>query len=149
MRLLIIEDEKELSDSIRSYLDKAQYSCEVAYDYDSAIEKIHSDEYSCIILDISLPNGSGLDILNELKNTNKTDGVLIVSAKNSLEDKISGLQMGADDYLAKPFHLPELGARIAAIIRRKSFGTSHEIVIDQLVVDLQEKTLKLIVPLFY
>jgi len=143
MRLLIIEDEKELSDSIRSYLDKAQYSCEVAYDYYSAIEKIHSDEYSCIILDITLPNGSGLDILNELKNMNKTDGVLIVSAKNSLEDKICGLQMGADDYLAKPFHLSELGARIAAIIRRKSFGTSHQIVVDQLVVDLQEKTLKI------
>lgn len=141
MKLLIIEDEKELSDSMKNYLCTGKFICEVAYDYPSAMEKIQTAEYSCIILDITLPNGNGLDVLSELKNMNKTDGVLIVSAKNSLEDKISGLKTGADDYLAKPFHLPELEARITAIIRRKSFTGHSEIIVDQLVINLQDKTL--------
>ena len=141
MKLLIIEDEKELSDSMKNYLGTGQFTCEVAYDYHSAIEKISTAEYSCIILDITLPNGNGLDLLNKLKNLNKTDGVLIVSAKNSLDDKISGLKMGADDYLAKPFHLSELEARVTAIIRRKSFKGRNEIIVDQLVIDLHDKTL--------
>lgn len=142
MKLLIIEDEKELSDSIKKYLSTEQFSCEAVYDYNSAIEKIHLNEYSCIILDLTLPNGSGLDILKELKLMNKAEGVLIVSARNSFDDKITGLNSGADDYLAKPFHLPELGARVSAIIRRKSFGGRNLIVVEQLTLDLHEKSLK-------
>lgn len=142
MKLLIIEDEKELSDSIKKYLSTEQFICEAVYDYDSAIEKIHLNEYSCIILDITLPKGSGLDILKELKTLNKAEGVLIISARNSFDDKIMGLNSGADDYLAKPFHLPELGARVSAIIRRKSFGGRNQIVIDDLVLDIQDKSLK-------
>lgn len=142
MKLLIIEDEKELSDSIKKYLSTEQFICEAVYDYDSAIEKIHLNEYSCIILDITLPKGSGLDILKELKTLNKAEGVLIISARNSFDDKIIGLNSGADDYLAKPFHLPELGARVSAIIRRKSFGGRNQIVIDDLVLDIQDKSLK-------
>lgn len=142
MKLLIIEDEKELSDSIKKYLSTEQFICEAVYDYDSAIEKIHLNEYSCIILDITLPKGSGLDILKELKTLNKVEGVLIISARNSFDDKIIGLNSGADDYLAKPFHLPELGARVSAIIRRKSFGGRNQIVIDDLVLDIQDKSLK-------
>lgn len=142
MKLLIIEDEKELSDSIKKYLSTEQFICEAVYDYDSAIEKIHLNEYSCIILDITLPKGSGLDILKELKTLNKAEGVLIISARNSFDDKITGLNSGADDYLAKPFHLPELGARVSAIIRRKSFGGRNQIVVDDLVLDIQEKSLK-------
>jgi CheY-like chemotaxis protein len=111
MKILIIEDEKELSDSISTYLSSEQFTCEAAYDYDSAILKIHMNEYSCIILDITLPNGNGLDILKKLKSMDKAEGVLIVSARNSLDDKIAGLNSGADDYLAKPFHLPELCLR--------------------------------------
>ena len=142
MKILIIEDEKELSDSISKYLTTEQFTCEAAYEYDSAIEKIHLNEYSCIILDITLPNGNGLDILKELKEMDKADGVLIVSARNSMDDKIIGLNTGADDYLAKPFHLPELGARVSAIIRRKSFGGLNQIKVGLLTLDLQGKSLR-------
>ncbi|MDO7785522.1 response regulator, partial [Escherichia coli] len=83
--------------------------------------------YACIVLDITLPGGSGLEILKELKKQHKADGVLIISAKNSLEDKVEGLKAGADDYLTKPFHLPELSARVASIIRRKYFNGSDTI----------------------
>ncbi|PSK90416.1 response regulator transcription factor [Taibaiella chishuiensis] len=142
MKLLIIEDEKDLSDSIRQYLALEQYTCEVAYEFESALDKICLNEYACIILDITLPNGSGLEILKELKRQGKEDGVLIVSARNSPDDKIVGLNLGADDYLSKPFHLPELGARVAAIIRRKSFSGQNQIVIDHLTLDIRDKTLK-------
>lgn len=142
MKVLIIEDEKDLADSIARYLDSEQFTCDLAGDFHSAMEKVHLNEYSCIILDITLPQGSGLDILRELKQQQKEDGVLIISARNSLDDKIMGLNLGADDYLAKPFHLAELGARVAAIIRRKSFGGKNQIEIDHLTLDLNEKTLK-------
>ncbi len=142
MKVLIIEDEKELAESIIDYLSSEQFVCEPAKDFDTALEKIHLNEYSCIILDLTLPNGSGLDILRELKKQKKEDGVLIISARNSIDDKIEGLNLGADDYLAKPFHLAELGARVAAIIRRKSFGGQNIIAIDHLTLDLGDKTLK-------
>ena len=141
MKILIIEDEKELSDSISKYLSTEQFTCEAAYDYHTALEKIHLNEYSCIILDITLPNGNGLDLLKELKTMDKAEGVLIVSARNSLDDKITGLNTGADDYLAKPFNLPELGARVSAIIRRKSFGGRNQIKVGELILDLQDKSL--------
>lgn len=139
MKILVIEDEKQLSESICEYLSNELFITETAFDFNSAYEKISLYEYACIILDISLPDGSGLDILKELKTANKTDGVIIISAKNSLDDKIYGLQAGADDYLTKPFHLPELGARIAAIIRRKSFEGKNIIVFDKLHIDITAK----------
>lgn len=142
MKILIIEDERELSASICTYLKNEKFFCEAVYDFESAIEKISLYEYACIILDISLPGGSGMDILKELKANNKVDGVLIVSAKNSLDDKVLGLKSGADDYLTKPFHLPELGARVAAIIRRKSFDGSNFLQFDELVLNLDEKSVK-------
>jgi len=142
MKILIIEDEKSLSESICSYLNSESFICETAYDFSSAIEKISLYDYACIVLDISLPGGSGLDILKELKADDKADGILIISAKNSLDDKVLGLKTGADDYLTKPFHLPELGARVAAIIRRKSFGGKSNIIFDELEVDIQEKLVK-------
>ena len=117
MKILIIEDEKELSDSIATYLKGENYLCEIAPDFGKALEKTELHDYDCILLDISLPGGSGLGILKELKANNKLDGVLIISAKDSLDDKVSGLTLGADDYLPKPFHLSELSARIAAIIK--------------------------------
>lgn len=139
MKILIIEDERELSKSICQYLSGEQFFTETAFDFHSAFEKISLYDYACIILDITLPNGSGLDILKELKKNNKADGVIIISAKNSLDDKIYGLKEGADDYLTKPFHLPELGARVAAIIRRKSFDGKNLIVFDELEINLNEK----------
>ncbi|MEO6454176.1 MAG: response regulator transcription factor [Ginsengibacter sp.] len=135
MKVLIIEDEKELSNSITSYLKGQDYLCEVAADFKTAIEKTELFEYDCILLDITLPGGSGLEILRQLKANNKMDGVLIISAKNSLDDKISGLTLGADDYLTKPFHLSELSARIAAIIRRKSFGGNNLLKFNDITID--------------
>ncbi len=142
MKILVIEDEKELSQSICAYLSSEQFICEQAFDFNSAIEKISLYEYACIILDITLPGGSGLDILKELKKNGKLDGVLIVSAKNSIDDKVSGLKTGADDYLTKPFHLPELAARVAAIIRRKSFQGKNIISYDEITIDLNEKIVR-------
>ncbi|MEP6677057.1 MAG: response regulator transcription factor [Ferruginibacter sp.] len=139
MKVLVVEDEKELSASICSYLDNEQFICETAYDFLSAIEKIDLYEYACIILDITLPGGNGLELLKQLKKADKADGILIISAKNSLDDKVSGLNAGADDYLTKPFHLSELGARVAAIIRRKSFSGKNSIHFDELELDIQEK----------
>ena len=142
MKVLIIEDEKELSGSICQYLSNEQFITETAYDFSTALEKISLYDYACIILDITLPGGNGLNILKELKANNKADGVIIISAKNSLDDKIFGLKAGADDYLTKPFHLPELGARVAAIIRRKSFEGKNTIAFDDIQVDLNEKLVK-------
>jgi len=142
MKLLIIEDEKELSHSICSYLTYGKYTCETAYDFTDAMDKISQHDYSCIILDISLPHGNGLDILKILKQENKSEGVIIISAKNSIEDKVLGLHIGADDFLAKPFHLSELEARVTAVIRRKSFDGKNKIQLDNLILDVQEKALK-------
>src|SRR5204863_4709948 len=140
MKVLVIEDEKELSGSICSYLANEQFVCERALDFQTALEKISLYDYACIVLDVNLPGGSGLDILNELKKQNKIDGVLIISARNSLDDKVYGLNAGADDYLTKPFHLPELGARVAAIIRRKSFEGKTTLQIGTLTINLLQKT---------
>ena len=135
MKILIIEDEKALSESIVTYLKQEDYICETAFDFKTALQKTELHEYDCILLDISLPGGNGLDILKELKANDQMDGVLIISAKNSLDDKVAGLKLGADDYLPKPFHLSELSARIAAIIRRKHFAGSNIVKFNGIVID--------------
>lgn len=135
MKVLIIEDEKELSKSIVAYLRESSYVCETALDFNTAMDKVEVYEYDCILLDITLPDGSGLNILKHLKANNKMDGVLIISAKNSVEDRVEGLLLGADDYLAKPFHLSELSARIAAIIRRKNFKGNTVINFNEISID--------------
>ena len=142
MKVLIIEDEKALADSISSYLNSEQYVCEVAQDFKSALIKIRDYDYACIVLDINLPDGSGLDLLKELKADHKSDGVLIISARNALDDRLNGLNSGADDYLTKPFHLSELSARIAAIIRRKSFDGNNTLEFENLHLNLMYKTVK-------
>jgi DNA-binding response OmpR family regulator len=142
MKVLIVEDEKELLESICAYLSDEHYSCEVATDYSAAIEKILMYDYACIVLDINLPDGSGLALLSEMKLNNKLDGVIIISARNSLDDKVYALKAGADDYLTKPFHLAELAARIAAIIRRKCFNGKATIDLNGMVVDLNAKNVK-------
>lgn len=142
MKLLIIEDEKELSSSICHYLGAAGFVCETSFDFNSALEKITVYEYGCIILDLNLPGGSGLELLRELKANKKSDGVLIISARNAVEDRVKGLQTGADDYLSKPFHMAELGARVDAIIRRKSFQGNDLLTVGQLQINTQEKTVR-------
>ena len=119
MKILIVEDEPELRETIRISLIKEKFVVETAEDYNTAMMKINDYDYDCILLDIMLPGGSGLDLLKELKQLRRSDSVLIISAKDSLEDKINGLDLGADDYLTKPFHLAELNARVKSIIRRK------------------------------
>lgn len=140
MKILIVEDEIELSKSIAEYLSGEDYLCEFAYNYEEAMGKITAFEYDCILLDITLPDGNGLQIIEELKKVNKQDGVIIISAKNALDDKIKGLQLGADDYLTKPFHLSELMARIYSIIRRKQFDNSNIIHLNELEIDLLAKS---------
>lgn len=140
MKLLIIEDEKELGESIYTFLSGQQYTCEKAEDFKTALGKIQQHDYTCIILDINLPDGSGITLLEELKKKNKADGVLIISARNALDDKVSALRLGADDYLTKPFHLTELAARVAAIIRRRSFEGKNIIYLNELALNVNEKT---------
>jgi len=140
VKILIIEDEKELSDSIVTYLKSENYLCETAPDFNKALEKTELYDYDCILLDITIPGGNGLEILRELKSNNKMDGVLIISAKNSLDDKVTGLTLGADDYLSKPFHLSELSARIAAIIRRKNFDGNDVLKFENMSIDTKAKT---------
>jgi DNA-binding response OmpR family regulator len=142
MKVLIIEDEKALSASIFTYLNSEQYICEIASDFHTAMTKVGQYDYACIILDINLPGGSGLEILSELKKNHKADGVLIISARNSLDDRLNGLNAGADDYLSKPFHLSELAARVAAIIRRKSFDGNNNLKFEELDLDVLYKTVK-------
>jgi len=140
LKILIIEDERALGESIATSLRAQDYICEMAFDFKSAMEKTELYEYDCILLDITLPGGNGLSILKTLRDNNKADGVLIISAKNSIDDKVEGLISGADDYLAKPFHLSELNARIAAIIRRKQFGGNSIVQFNNISIDTKAKT---------
>ena len=142
MKILIVEDEKELAQDIVNYLSGQNYVCEVAENYNQATDKIAVYQYDCILLDIMLPDGNGLALLELLKEENKQDGVIIISAKNSIEDKVKGLQIGADDYLAKPFHHSELSARIHSLIRRKQFNSSNIVQQNEITIDLLGKTVK-------
>ena len=142
MKILIIEDEEGLRESIEEYFTEAGNVCETAGDYQNALGKINMYRYDCILLDITLPGGDGLKILKNLKENNHPDGVLIISAKNSLDDRLDGLNLGADDYLVKPFHLSELKARVSAIIRRKTFNGSNLLLFNEITIDLLAKDVK-------
>jgi DNA-binding response OmpR family regulator len=139
MKILIIEDEVQLVKSIVLALKQEGYVCEIAHNAEEANEKILMFEYDCILLDIGLPDGNGLEILDAIKKHNKIDGVIIITAKNSLEDKVKGLNLGADDYLSKPFFMPELVARVSAIIRRKRFEGNNKILFREITIDLFAK----------
>ena len=139
MKILIVEDEKELCKSMVAYLKTENYHCDVANSFKEAMEKTESFDYDCILLDISLPDGNGLQVLKELKANRRTDGVIIISALDAMSDRITGLNLGADDYLAKPFHLPELAARIASVIRRRRFEGNNIITLNELNFDTNAK----------
>jgi DNA-binding response OmpR family regulator len=140
MKLLVIEDEVELQEIIRQSLEKEGYRVESAIDFRSAMDKVGSYDYDCILLDIMLPGGNGLDILEELKNMNKSENVIIISAKNSISDKVKGLNLGADDYLTKPFHIAELTARVHSVLRRKSFSGKDILELSNLSINLTDRT---------
>lgn len=139
MKILLIEDELELRKSIRHYLELEKYVVEVAADFQKAEDKTSGYDYDCVLVDISIPGGSGLEIIRQLKANKSKAGIIIISAKDSLDDKIKGLDLGADDYLAKPFHLSELNARIKALLRRKSFGGEQKIVVNEIVITPDER----------
>ncbi len=134
MKILLIEDEPELRDSILKYLKEENYRVETAEDFQMAFQKAGSYDYDCVLVDVSLPGGSGLEIIKSLKENKSTAGIIVISAKNSLPDKIAGLELGADDYLSKPFHLAELNARIRALIRRKNFSGESKISVNEIMV---------------
>src|SRR5215469_11457445 len=140
MKLLVIEDEPSLLNSITRYFRQEQFLCEGVSNYADALQRIEDAPYDCIILDINLPGGSGLQLLKYLREDKKKDGVIIISARNSVDDRITGLDYGADDYLTKPFHLPELSARVKALLRRKYSDGNTSIDLDVLHINLTSRT---------
>jgi DNA-binding response OmpR family regulator len=140
MKILIAEDEIALQQSIVTYLEGDGNICEVASNFDDAVYKVDLYEYDIVILDVNLVTGSGLEVLKMLKETRKSTGVLIISANNSLQDKLEGLDLGADDYLTKPFHLAELNSRIKAVLRRGVFGGNETIKFNEITIDTKSKT---------
>lgn len=121
MKILIVEDELELATAIANYLNCEKYLCEMVHDYNTALEKIDLYNYECIILDLNLPDGCGFDLIRALKIKQSNSGIIVISARDALNDKIEGLDLGADDYLSKPFSLSELNARLRSVIRRRHF----------------------------
>ena len=132
MKILIIEDEKELVGTIKSFLGSEGFLCETACSFFEAEDSLSAYNYDIIILDLTLPGGDGLDLIKLIKDRNRQAGLLIVSAKNSLDDKIKGLDMGADDYITKPFHLAELNSRIKSLARRRHFDGANELIFNEI-----------------
>lgn len=139
MKILVIEDELALCETIVAYLEEEGYRCEQAGTVELGSEKVNLYEYDCMLVDIGLPDGSGLSLIKELKKCHPETGIIIISAKNSLDDKISGLDLGADDYLTKPFHLPELNSRIKSLLRRRKFEGKQELVIEKIIIQPENR----------
>lgn len=140
MKILIIEDEAAISKSIKNYFKANDVHCEEANNFKEAMAKIDIYDYDCILLDLMLPDGDGFDLLRHLKKKNKTEGVIIISAKETLDSRLEGFNLGADDYLTKPFHLSELLVRMQALIRRKNFKGNNEVVYNEIKIDILSKT---------
>jgi len=141
MKILIIEDEIELLLTISNYLIKENYICELAENLRKADEKLSIYEYDVILLDINLPDGNGLELLKTIKKHQIKSGVIIISAKNSLDDKINGLDLGADDYITKPFQLSELNSRIKAVLRRRQFDGTNILKFNEISLNTDSKSI--------
>lgn len=139
MKLLIIEDEKSLREDMVDYFDENGFKCDFASSIRSGLNKLNETKYACVLVDMGLPDGSGMEIVDYIKANKPETGVIIVTAKNALEDKLEGLNKGADDYLTKPFHLSELNARIYSVIRRRNFGGKNTLSFENLEIDPIEK----------
>jgi DNA-binding response OmpR family regulator len=135
VKVLIVEDERILAEGITDYLVKEGFVCEVVHSYSAATQKIYLYEYDCIIVDINLPDGLGFDLIEALKGAKSTAGIIVISARNAVEDKIKSLDIGSDDYLTKPFHLSELNARIKSLMRRRKHGGVNEITFEEIKVN--------------
>jgi DNA-binding response OmpR family regulator len=142
VKLLVIEDEQALRENITTYFNEDGNICESTANLSGAIDKLSSYNYDCVLLDIGLPDGEGFEVLNFLKKAMKDEAVLIISARNSLDDKIKGLNIGADDYLTKPFHLAELKARVASVYRRKAANSNNNIVFNEITINLPGRTVE-------
>jgi DNA-binding response OmpR family regulator len=132
MKILIVEDENQLLDSMMTFLKESGLTCDKAMNLAEAINKINNFEYDCIVLDIGLPDGSGLKVIEEMSNKENHTAIVIVSARNELNDRLTGLNIGADDYITKPFYMPELVARIKSVVRRRSFQEKKDITFQEL-----------------
>ncbi|MBN2766454.1 MAG: response regulator transcription factor [Paludibacteraceae bacterium] len=130
MKILIIEDEKGMRETLETFFVQQKFVVETAHDFDSGLSKLSVYDYDCVLLDITLPGGSGLDLLTEMKRLNKRESVIIISARDAIDDKVLGLELGADDYLPKPFHLAELNARVKSLIRRNQSGGDMSVSIE-------------------
>lgn len=135
MKLLVVEDHEELAQNISSYMGKEGYIVETVPGQQKAISKLVGFDYDVVLLDLMLPDGSGMDVLEYIKSHYPDTGVLIISAKNALDDKIKGLELGADDYLPKPFHLSELNARVKAIYRRRRMSGHSTIEFNEITIN--------------
>lgn len=138
MKILVIEDEPQMLGLIKQFLTDENYIVEEAPGFESGLDKIVTYDYDCILLDIMLPDGNGLTILKKLKELGKSDSVIIISAKDSVDDKVKGLDLGADDYLTKPFHIAELNARIKSVIRRKKNEGNKLLEINNISINIDE-----------
>ncbi|MES2378700.1 MAG: response regulator transcription factor [Bacteroidota bacterium] len=136
MKILVIEDERGLRENITNYLNADGNICESCASLEAALVKLTDYHYDCVLLDIGLPDGDGFAVLDHLKADGKMEAVLIISARNSLDDRLKGLNIGADDYLTKPFHLAELKARLMAVFRRKTLNTNSKLVFNEIVIDV-------------
>ncbi len=132
MKLLIIEDEPALLDEMKNFLEKENYVCETVANFNEADEKLSLYHYDVALIDITLPGGSGLKLIENLKRQNTDTGIIIISARNSLDDKLTGLDLGADDYITKPFHLSELNARVKAVLRRRKFKGATKVIFNEI-----------------
>ena len=143
MKILIVEDEQALRETLKQFLEKENFTVETASDYREGLMKISDYEYDCLLLDITLPDGNGLKLLEELKRADKPTPVIILSAKDSTDDKIHGLDLGADDYLVKPFDLAELFARIKSVTRRKLQDGNRWISYKNVMVNPEDREVKI------
>ncbi|BDD03046.1 response regulator transcription factor [Aureibacter tunicatorum] len=143
MKILIVEDNEKLILELETFLHEEGFLCEKAENVAKALEKVSIYSYDLIVLDIGLPDGSGLDVLKRVKEVDPDTGILILSAKNSIDDKIVGLDLGADDYITKPFHKAELNARVRSILRRKKFEGNNVMTINEIMLDIQSKEVKI------
>ena len=139
MRVLLIEDEQEFRNVVEDYLKNNDYECTSVGTLKEGMDKSMDHVYDCVLVDVGLPDGSGIDIIRSIKKNNPDTGIIIISAKNSLQDKIEGLNIGADDYLSKPFHLSELNARISSVTRRRAFGGKNHLEFDNLLIKPNER----------
>lgn len=143
MKIIIVEDEKELSKSIAEYIASDNYIIDYAYNYSDSEEKINLNTYDCALIDLMLPDGSGLGLVEIIKKVQPKCGIIIITAKDALDDKLTGLEIGADDYLTKPFHLAELNARIKSVIRRRKFEGFDEIIINEMMISPEKREVKI------